>query len=60
MSRRGRWCPRCKARFSQETFSLLHDQAYLGDGRTRARVYAHEPCEAVVVVLLRYNHGDTS
>lgn len=57
--RRSRWCPRCDQRFDLETFSLLHDQAYVGDGRMRARIYQHGACRAIVIVLLRYNQHNT-
>jgi len=53
-----RWCPRCGQRCPQETFVLLHDEAYVTDGRRRARVYRHGPCEAIVIALVRYTHRD--
>ncbi len=48
-----RWCPRCNERSSGETFSLLHDAAYITDGRRRARIYEHAPCRAIVIAVLR-------
>jgi hypothetical protein len=51
-TRRTRWCPRCGRRCSGETFALLHDLAYVTDGRRRARVYEHSPCRAIVIVFL--------
>ncbi|MDP9237389.1 MAG: hypothetical protein M3P30_08340 [Chloroflexota bacterium] len=55
-----RWCPRCDLRCEQEAFSLLHDQAYLGDGGRRVRIYEHGACQAIVVVFVRYNQQNTS
>ena len=37
---------------------LLHDEAYVTDGRRRARVYRHGPCAAIVIALVRYTHRD--
>jgi hypothetical protein len=39
---------------------LLHDEAYVTDGRRLARIYRHDACGAIVVVLLRYNRSDTA